>query len=89
MVFPSFLILRYRRPDRRRPYRMPGGLPVAWVSSVVCWIFIAAATLLFFKPSPSTQDPVRETVLLAAETLATLVAGLLLVPGGRRAREKP
>ena len=88
MVFPSFLILRYRRPDRLRPYRMPGGLLVAWVSSLVCWIFIAGATLLFFKPSPSTQDPVRETVLLAAETLATLVAGLLLIPGGRRAKEE-
>ncbi len=80
MVFPSFLLLRRRQPERPRPYLMPGGLPGAWVASVVCWIFIAGATLLFFKPAPSAQDPIGETLLLAFETVATLVAGVLLVP---------
>jgi amino acid transporter len=83
MVFPSFLILRYRRPEQPRPYRMPGGLAVAWIATVVCWVFIAAACLLFFKPSAAAPNPTLETrrlVFLGAEALATLVVGLLLIP---------
>ena len=84
MVFPSFLILRRKRPEQPRPYRMPGGPTAAWAASGFCWVFIAASCLLFFKQSPSSQDPVRETWLLAIETLVTLAAGLLLIP--RQAR---
>jgi amino acid transporter len=85
MVFPSFVILRLKRADRPRPYRMPGGAPAAWAAALVCWIFVAVSCLLFFKQAPGAQDPLRETWLLAGETLATLVAGLLLIP--RQARE--
>ena len=84
MVFPSFVILRLKRPDQPRPYRMPGGLPAAWAASGVCWLFVAGSCLLFFKQSPSSQNPRQEMWLLAGETLLTLVAGLLLIP--RRAR---
>ncbi len=83
MVFPSFLILRYREADQPRPYRMPGGLAFAWPATIVCWLFIAGACLLFFKPSTTSQSPVFEACLLAGETLATLVAGLLLIPRRR------
>jgi glutamate:GABA antiporter len=89
MIFPAFLILRYRRADVPRPYRMPGGLPNAWGAAVICFVFIAGATLLFFVPSPSAENPAaarQETVLLIAETLATLAVGILLLPRrvGRR-----
>ncbi len=83
MVFPSFLILRYRRPEQPRPYRMPGGPAVAWIATVGCWVFIAAACLLFFKPSAAAANPTleaRRLVFLGAEALATLVVGLLLIP---------
>jgi amino acid transporter len=80
MVFPSFLILRYTKPDRPRPYRMPGGLPAAWAATSVCWIFIAGACLLFFKPAPNAQRPMFEAGLLGAETLITFVVGWLLMP---------
>ena len=82
MVFPAFLILRYRKDDQRRPYRMPGGRLAAWGATLVCTAFIAGATLLFFEPSPSA-DPeaaLHETGLLIAETLATLAVGLVLLP---------
>lgn len=91
MVFPSFVILRQKRPDQPRPYRMPGGAGVAGAAAGVCWVFIAAACLLFFKPASSAQDPVLETWLLAGETGATLLAGLLLIPRpkGESARRVP
>jgi len=80
MVFPSFVILRRRQPDRPRPYRMPGGAPAAWAASIACWVFVAGACVLFFKPASTAQDPAFETWLLAGETGATLLAGLLLIP---------
>jgi glutamate:GABA antiporter len=80
MVFPSFVILRRKRPDRPRPYRMPGGDSVAWAAAAVCWVFIAGSCLLFFKQAPGAQDAARETWLLGGETFATLVAGMLLIP---------
>jgi len=43
-------------------------------------------SLLFFKPAPGAEQPVKEALLLAGETLLTMVAGALLVP--RRARSK-
>jgi len=82
MVFPAFALLRQKRAGQARPYRMPGGLGVAWTAAVVCWLFIALACALFFKPSPDI-DPAQarqETLLLAGETLVTLVVGLLLMP---------
>ncbi|HUG52142.1 MAG TPA: APC family permease [Vicinamibacteria bacterium] len=83
LLFPAFLVLRYRRPHQPRPYRLGGGLPVAWVAAVVCWLFIAMACALFFKPSPTALNPalaVRESWILLAETLVTIAAGWLLMP---------
>jgi amino acid transporter len=92
MVFPAFLILRRRRPGQPRPYRMPGGPLAAWMAASFCWVFIAGACLLFFKPASTAEDParaVRESWLLVGETLATLAVGLLLMAKGARARETP
>ena len=85
LAFPAFAILRRTRPDQPRPYRMPGGTAGAWLAAIVCWLFIAFACVLFFVPSQGV-DPAqaaRETWLLAGETLATLVVGLLFLPRRR------
>lgn len=84
MVFPAFLVLRYKEPDAPRPYRLPFGLAGAWLATLVCWISIAGATLLFFLPAPGAQNGFSEKALLAAETLLTLLAGWLLIPKARR-----
>lgn len=85
LVFPAFVILRRRRPDRPRPYRMPGGSGVALAAAIVCWVFIAFACALFFEPAPDVEHvrAVRDSWLLGGETLATLVVGLLLLPRAR------
>jgi glutamate:GABA antiporter len=87
LIFPAFLILRYRRPAQPRPYRMPGGLPAAWGAAVVCTAAVAFAILLFFRPSPTAEDPraaLNETWLLLAETLLTLALGLAFLPRVRK-----
>ena len=79
-MFPAFLVLRYTRPDRPRPYRLPGGPATAWTVTVVCWVFVFLTSLLFFKPAPGTQEPLKEALLLAAETALTLAVGWWLIP---------
>jgi amino acid transporter len=80
MLFPAFLVLRYRKPDTHRPYRMPGGPVAAWGAAVTCWIFVAVACVLFFKPSGAPGSGIGESILLGVELLATLAVGLWLIP---------
>ncbi len=79
LLFPSFLILRYRQRERPRPYRMPGGTAGAWAAALLTTAFIATAAALFFKPAPDSQAAVFEGLLLGVETLATIVVGALLI----------
>jgi amino acid transporter len=79
-MFPAFLRLRQTHPDRSRPYRLPGGMPAAWAVTVVCWLFVFLTCLLFFKPAPGSEDATKEALLLAGETLLTIVVGYLLIP---------
>lgn len=87
LVFPAFLFLRKRRPDHQRPYTMPGGMVGAWLGAILCWIFIACACVLFFKPAPgaSAVQVWREAILLGSETALTLLAGLWFVRQAGRA----
>ena len=87
LVFPAFLVLRKRRPEQPRPYRLPGGHGTATLAAWVCTLYIAGACVLFFVPSPTSQEPLKEAALLGLLTLATLVAGYLLIP--RRSRTPP
>lgn len=85
LVFPSFHRLRVIRPERQRPYRLPGGRLAAAGAALICFLFVAGACVLFFRPSPDATpaQAVRETLLLGGECLATLAVGIWLLPGAR------
>jgi amino acid transporter len=85
VVFPAFLVLRTRRPEQPRPYRLPGGHGAATVAAWVCTLYIAGASVLFFAPSPTSQAPLKEGLILGAETVATIVIGVLLIPRRKKA----
>jgi amino acid transporter len=90
VVFPAFLVLRKRRPDQPRPYRLPGGRVAAAVCAWACTLFIGGAAVLFFVPSPTSQEPVKESVLLGILTLVTIAVGYFLMPKAvRTARSGP
>ncbi len=84
MVFPAFLVLRSKRARQPRPYALPGGKVWAAGAAWVCTVYIAGACVLFFAPSPTSQEPVREALILGAETIATIVVGALLIPRASR-----
>lgn len=56
-IFPSFVALRLREPALERPFRVAGGLPVAWLITIVAtgWSLLAAVSLLW--PGFGTADP--------------------------------
>ena len=83
LMFPAFLVLRYRQPDRPRSYRVPGGAMVAWTATGLCTFFIGAGTVLFFVPSPSAENGLEESLLLLGQTVLTVVVGWWLIPRSR------
>jgi amino acid transporter len=84
LVFPAFLVLRKRRPDQPRPYRLPGGPVAAGTAAWVCTLYIFGACVLFFVPSPTSQEPLKEGLILGGETIVTIMIGALLIPRKRR-----
>jgi amino acid transporter len=83
LVFPAFVVLRRKRPDQPRPYRVPGGHGAAAAASWVCTLYIFGACVLFFVPSPTSQEPLKEALILGGLTLVTIVVGVLLIPKKR------
>jgi amino acid transporter len=83
LVFPAFLVLRKKRPDQPRPYRLPGGPGAAAAAAWICTLYIFGGCVLFFAPSPTSQAPLKESLILGAETVATLLVGWLLIPRRR------
>ena len=83
LVFPAFLVLRKKHPDQPRPYRLPGGPGAAAAAAWICTLYIFGGCVLFFAPSPTSQAPLKESIILGAETVATLLVGWLLIPRRR------
>lgn len=80
LVFPAFLVLRKRRPEQPRPYVVPGGPVGAAAAAWVCTLYIFGACILYFVPSPTSQAPLKEALILGAEMVVTVVVGYLLIP---------
>ena len=77
LLFASFLKLRRSEPDLARPYKVPGGYPVALFLSVICMAFIAQGIMfLIYKPGAFT--PVYALSILGG-VLVTIVVGEVLV----------
>ena len=53
-IFPSFLILRYKYPNVRRPYRVPGGMVGAWIVMLLPLAYAAIASYFILWPRDAT-----------------------------------
>ncbi len=49
-MFPAFLILRYRYPHVPRTYRVPGGMPVAWIVTALPLLYALSAVVFILVP---------------------------------------
>ncbi len=50
-IFPSFIVLRYKYPNVRRPYRVPGGMVGAWIVLLLPLAYAAIASFFVLWPS--------------------------------------
>lgn len=51
LMFPAFLILRYRYPTVPRRYRVPGGLVGAWIVTLLPMVYVVIACYFLLIPS--------------------------------------
>lgn len=49
-MFPSYMKLRLSDGNRERPFKVPGNMGVQWGLSIVCFLVIAQAVVLFIFP---------------------------------------
>ncbi len=77
-LFPAFLKLRHDDPNAVRPYRVPGGKPLAIILAVICELFIIQAVVLFvWVPGQPMDWAFAAPVLIGV--LITLVVGEIFI----------
>jgi amino acid transporter len=85
MLFPSFIILRLKDRDIKRPYQVPGPNWFAIFLAVMAEIFILIALLvLFIQPG---HDFMRSALPIIIGVLVTVIAGEILVSYSSRNHE--
>ena len=57
-IFPAYLILRYKYPDIRRPYRVPGGMVGAWIVTLLPLTYAAIASYFILWPTDANVSSV-------------------------------
>lgn len=87
LLFLSFLKLRRIDAGVHRPYRVPGGYPVALLLSVVCMLFVLQA-IVFFVYKPGAVDLTYVSAVVGG-VLLTVIVGEFLVHGHRPQPTKP
>lgn len=85
-LFPAFLKLRRDDPKAVRPYRVPGGKPVAILLAVICELFIVQAVVLFvWVPGQPMDWTFAGPVLIGV--LITLVVGEILISVSKKKKD--
>ncbi len=80
LMFPSVAFLRYRDPDRPRPFRIPGGDRLVIALAVITCVFIAAGVVLFLWPEiPSAPKEWSYTGPLVGIVAVTLLVGEVML----------
>ncbi len=57
-IFPAYLILRYKYPDIRRPYTVPGGMVGAWIVTLLPLAYAAVASFFILWPTDANVGSV-------------------------------
>jgi len=55
-AFPALVILRYKYPNAKRPFRVPGGMAGAWIVMLLTWLYVVAATVFSLWPGLFTDN---------------------------------
>ncbi|UPW18210.1 APC family permease [Agarivorans sp. TSD2052] len=85
LMFPAYLKLRINDPATARPFKIPGGLKVQLAMTVICFLVILQAVVLFIFPDIifGTIDW-QYTIPVLSGVLATIALGELLLLRAKR-----
>ena len=86
-IFASFIRLRYVKPDVERPFRVPGGMPGAWICGGLGAAACAATFFISLLPPSEAQFGSTWTyVLVMLAGVAALTSPALVLSWRTRAR---
>jgi amino acid transporter len=88
LMFAAFLKLRRSERNHPRPYRVPGGLPVARLLVALCVLFVLQAIVLFVWV-PGDEFDVRKALAIVGGVVATLIVGEVLIRRAQRGADLP
>jgi amino acid transporter len=100
LIFPAVIKLRYKYPDVRRPYRIPGGKSGLWVVGILTTAWAAFTTVAVVYPGIGTASPdsslpsgfagqrLQYELSQIIPLAAMILIGLLCYGLGRRTRQQ-
>ena len=78
-IFPAYLILRYKYPDVRRPYRVPGGMVGAWIVTLLPLAYAAIGSYFILLPATVSVSGINLTTYIVTQFAALAVIFLLAI----------
>jgi glutamate:GABA antiporter len=90
-IFPAFLILRYKYPNVPRVYRVPGGMPVAWIVTLLPFAYALIAVVFILVPGtlPGSIDrPTYELTQFIPLIIVILLTVVFYIMGHRDKRNQ-
>ncbi len=78
-IFPAYLILRYKYPDVRRPYRVPGGMLGAWIVTLLPLAYAAIGSYFILLPATVSVSGINLTTYIMTQFAALAVIFLLAI----------
>jgi len=79
LIFPVYLILRYKYPRIHRPYKVPGGMVGAWVVTLLPFFYAAIGSVFVLWPLDVSASGVSRFTYEATELIAMGVIVLTTV----------
>src|SRR6266849_536728 len=78
-IFPAYLILRYKYPDVRRHYRVPGGMVGAWIVALLPFAYAAVGSYFILLPATISVSGINRTAYIVTQFAALAVIFLLAI----------
>ncbi|GER90408.1 putative amino acid permease [Dictyobacter vulcani] len=77
-IFPNLLFLRYKQPEAVRPYRVPGGMPGAWIVSILAMFYTIIVSYFLLFP---TDDAIKSAGVsrLTYESTQLIALGAIIL----------
>ena len=78
-IFPTYLILRYKYPNIRRPYKVPGGMVGAWIVTLLPTAYAAIGSYFILIPATISVSGIDKTTYIITQFAALGVIFALAV----------